>query len=105
MKTRKKKALKAMGAASKYFHDLEAFASELAGKKVGTGKVLDKLFPASKAMSTRQVKSNREVKELIKTLLKRKDNLQNFKGAAWGAYQAIADYRSNVEPKRRTTTR
>jgi hypothetical protein len=93
-----------MGAASKYFHDLEAFASELAGKKVNIGKVLDKLFPASKAMSARQVKSNREVKEVIRTLLQRKDDLQNFKGTAWGAYQAIADYRSNAEPKRRTET-
>jgi phage/plasmid-like protein (TIGR03299 family) len=104
METRKEEALKAMGAASKYFHDLEAFASELAGKKVSIGKVLDRLFPASKAMSTQQVKSNREVKELIKALLQRKDDLQNFKGTAWGAYQAIADYRSNAEPKRRTTT-
>jgi phage/plasmid-like protein (TIGR03299 family) len=104
METRKEEALKAMGAASKYFHDLEAFASELAGKKVNIGKVLDKLFPASKAMSSRQVKSNREVKELIRTLLRRKDDLQNFKGTAWGAYQAIADYRSNAEPKRRTAT-
>jgi hypothetical protein len=55
-------------------------------------------------MSARQVKSNREVKERIKTLLKQKDDLQNFKGTAWGAYQAIADYRSNAEPKRRTAT-
>jgi phage/plasmid-like protein (TIGR03299 family) len=104
METGKEEALKAMGAASKYFHDLEAFASELAGKKVNIGKVLDRLFPTSKAMSSRQVKSNREVKELIKTLLKQKDDLQNFKGTAWGAYQAIADYRSNAEPKRRTAT-
>jgi phage/plasmid-like protein (TIGR03299 family) len=104
METRKEEALKAMGAASKYFHDLEIFASELAGKTVSIGKVLDRLFPASKAMSSRQVKSNREVKEVIRTLLQRKDDLQNFKGTAWGAYQAIADYRSNAEPKRRTET-
>jgi hypothetical protein len=104
METRKEEALKTMGAASKYFHDLEVFASELAGKKVNIGKVLDKLFPASKDMSARQMKSNREVKELIKTLLKQKDDLQNFKGTAWGAYNAISDWRSNTEPKRRTVT-
>jgi phage/plasmid-like protein (TIGR03299 family) len=104
MEIRKEEALKTMGAASKYFHDLEVFASELAGKKVNIGKVLDKLFPASKAMSTRQVKSNREVKELIKNILRQKDDLQNFKGTAWGAYQAISDWRSNAEPKRRTAT-
>jgi hypothetical protein len=78
METRKEEAVRAMGAASRYFHELEAFASELAGKKVNIGKVLDRLFPASSAMSSRQVKANREVKKLIKTLFKRKDDLRNF---------------------------
>jgi hypothetical protein len=55
-------------------------------------------------MSKRQLNSNDEVKELIKTIFKQKDDLQNFKGSAWGAYQAIADYRSNAEPKRKTET-
>jgi phage/plasmid-like protein (TIGR03299 family) len=104
MEQRKDEALKTMGAASKYFHDLEAFASELAGKKVNIGKVLERLFPVSKEMSKRQLESNREVKELIKNLLKQKDDLQNFKGTAWGAYSAIADYRSNAQPRRKTDT-
>jgi phage/plasmid-like protein (TIGR03299 family) len=104
MDQRKSEALKTMGAASKYFHDLEVFASQLAGKKVNIGKVLDRLFPISRDMSRRQLESNKEVKELIKNLLKRKDDLQNFKGTAWGAYNAIADYRSNAQPKRKTET-
>jgi len=104
MEQRKDEAIKTMGAASKYFHDLETFASELAGKKVNIGKVLDKLFSVSRDMSKRQLKSNKEVKELIKTLHKKKDDLQNFKGTAWGVYNAIADYRSNAEPKRKTST-
>jgi phage/plasmid-like protein (TIGR03299 family) len=104
MEQRKDEAIKTMGAASKYFHDLEAFASELAGKKVNIGKVLEKLFPVSGDMSKRQLKSNKEVKELIKNLHKKKDDLQNFKGTAWGVYNAIADYRSNAEPRRKTPT-
>jgi phage/plasmid-like protein (TIGR03299 family) len=104
MEERKEEAALTIGMASKYFHNLEVFASELAGKKINIGKVLDQLFPASEAMSTRQLKSNMEVKELIKTLFKQKDDLQNFRGSAWGAYQAIADYRSNAEPKRKTAT-
>jgi phage/plasmid-like protein (TIGR03299 family) len=104
MEQRKDEALHTMGAASKYFHDLEKFASQLAGKKVNIGKVLDRLFPASKEMSLRQLASNREVKETIKDLLKKKDDLQNFKNTAWGAYSAIADYRSNAQPKRKTET-
>jgi phage/plasmid-like protein (TIGR03299 family) len=102
MDERKDEALRTMGAASKYFHDLEAFASLLAGKKVNIAKVLDKLLPVSKLMSQRQLNSNNEVKEIIKTIFKQKDDLQNFKGTAWGAYQAIADYRSNAEPRRKT---
>jgi phage/plasmid-like protein (TIGR03299 family) len=104
MEQRKEEALKTMGAASKYFHDLEQFATELAGKKVNINKVLNNLFPVSSAMSSRQVKANHEVKEAIKSLLNQKDDLQNFKGTAWGAYSAIADYRSNAEPKRKTST-
>jgi phage/plasmid-like protein (TIGR03299 family) len=104
MEQRKDEALRTMGAASKYFHDLEAFASELAGKKVNIGKVLDRLFPVLRDMSKRQLNANREVKELIRNLFKRKDDLQNFQGTAWGAYNAIADYRSNAQPKRKTPT-
>ena len=105
MEQRKEEALRTMGAASKYFHELEAFASELAGKKVNIGKVLDKLFPVSRDMSRRQIASNKEVKGLIKTLFRQKDDLQNFRsaGSAWGAYNAIADYRSNAEPRRKTS--
>ena len=104
MEQRKDEALKTMGAASKYFHDLESFASQLAGKKVNIGKVLDKLYPVSKDMSKRQLKSNREVKDIIKSILKQKDDLQNFKGTAWGVYSAISDYRSNAQPKRKMPT-
>ncbi|GHU97931.1 hypothetical protein FACS189483_05180 [Spirochaetia bacterium] len=104
MEQRKDEALRTMGAASKYFHGIEVFASDLAGKKVNITKVLDRLFPVSKDMSKRQLNSNKEVKELIKTLFKQKDDLQNFRGTAWGTYQAIADYRSNAEPRRKTST-
>jgi len=104
MEQRKDDAVMTMGAASKYFHDLEEFASQLAVKKVNFGKVLDRLFPVSREMTRRQINSNKEVKELIKNLFRKKDDLQNFKGTAWGAYSAIADYRSNAEPKRKTST-
>jgi phage/plasmid-like protein (TIGR03299 family) len=104
MEQRKDEAIKTMGAASKYFRDLEVFASQLARKKVNIGKVLDRLFPIYSDMSRRQINSNREVKDTIRNIFKRKDDLQNFKGTAWGAYSAIADYRSNAQPKRKTIT-
>jgi phage/plasmid-like protein (TIGR03299 family) len=104
MEQRKEEAVLAMGAASKYFHDLEVWASDLAGKKVNIVKVLDRLFPASRDMTSRQLKSNKEVKGFIQNLLKTKQDLQNIKKTAFGAFNAIADYRSNAEPKRKTKT-
>ena len=104
MEQRKNEALLTMGAASKYFHELESFTSQLAGKKVNIAKGLNKLFPVSNDMSNRQLKSNNEVKANIKNLFRKKDDLQNFKKTAWGVYSAIADYRSNAEPRRKTST-
>lgn len=104
METRKEEAARTMGAASDYFQQLETFASELAGKKVAAGKVLDKLFPLSNDMSKRQTQSTKEAKDLVKRILRDKNDLQNFKGTAWGVYNAIADYRSNAEPKRKTAS-
>jgi hypothetical protein len=104
MENRKEEALRTMGAASKYFHDLEVFAAMLAGRAVNITQVLDRLFPDSQAMSKRQLNTNKEVKDIIKTILTQKDDLQNFKGTAWGAYNAIADYRSNAAPRRKTAT-
>jgi len=102
MELRKGEAVRAMGAASRYFGELESFAARLAGRKVSVAKVLDRLFPVSGEMSKKQVSSNGNVKDTIKNLLREKDDLQNHKGTAWGAYNAIADYRSNARPKRKT---
>jgi phage/plasmid-like protein (TIGR03299 family) len=104
MNKRKDEAMITIGAASKYFHQLETFASELAGKNVNLGKVLNVLFPISSEMTKRQADYTKEVKEIIQNMNKHKDDLQNFKGTAWGAYSAIVDYRSNAEPKRKTST-
>jgi phage/plasmid-like protein (TIGR03299 family) len=56
MEQRQGEAVKTMGAASKYFHDLEQFATYLAGKKVNLTKVLDKLYPVHTEMTARQRK-------------------------------------------------
>ena len=105
MEQRKDEAIMTMGMASKYFHDLEKFASELAGKKVNVDKVLKLLFPESSEMTKRQIKSNKDLKQFIKDLFRKKDDLQNYqKNNAWGLLSAISDIRSNAEPKRKTET-
>jgi phage/plasmid-like protein (TIGR03299 family) len=104
MDQRKREAIKTMNAASKYFIELESFASELAGKKVDIKKVLNILFPRSDEMSRRQIDHNKDLKNNIIQILKKKDDLQNIKGSAWGVYNALADFRSNSEPRRKTET-
>lgn len=41
--------------------------------------------------------------EKIHYLYNEKDDLQNFKGTAWGMYNAVADFVSNTVPQRKTT--
>jgi hypothetical protein len=55
-------------------------------KSLCNGRLLDRLFPVSNILSDRQVKSNGEVKETIQNILRKKHDLQNFRGTAWGTY-------------------
>ena len=52
-----------------------------------------------------QCEKNKElIVERIHTIYTEKDDLQNFKGNAWGLYNAVADYVSNALPFRQTST-
>jgi phage/plasmid-like protein (TIGR03299 family) len=104
MEQRKDEALRTMGAASAYFKALEDFASELAGRQVSVDQVLDKLFPVTESMSKREIENNDLVKDRILTIYKEKDDLQNFRGTAFGVLNAVADYRSNAKPLRSAPT-
>ena len=41
---------------------------------------------------------------MIHDIYHEKDDLQNFKGTAWGIYNAVADFVSNTAPFRNTST-
>lgn len=49
-------------------------------------------------------KNKEKVLNNVLKLYTDKDDLQNFRGSAWGMYNAVADMISNGEPLRKTST-
>jgi phage/plasmid-like protein (TIGR03299 family) len=101
---RKAEAFGALASSSEYFKAMEDFAEEAAGKRIDAAALLLKLFPASDGMTSRQIDSLNEVRSNVLHIFKAKDDLQNFRNTGWGFYNAVADYVSNVPPRRKTVS-
>ena len=101
---RQKEAVRIMKGHTSYFTALRNFAAEIVGVKVDAEKLLNKLFPVSDEDSKRVKESVNAEKDIIRDIFKGMDDLQNFKGTGWGFYNAVADWYSHREPKRRTAT-
>jgi hypothetical protein len=78
-------------------------AENMASKKI-SNNIIDKLIPVTETMSNRIKTNTMLVRDSIMDIYANKDDLQNFKGTAWGFYNAVADYVSNSEPLRKTDT-
>jgi phage/plasmid-like protein (TIGR03299 family) len=104
MDQRKSEAVRTMGVASRYFDELRKFAEYLSGKRVNVEALLEKLYPENPEWSSRQKRSNNELKGIVLDIYNNKPDLSNFRGTAWGFIQAIADHQSNTPPRRRTAT-
>ena len=78
-------------------------AEELVAKKIDEERFFRELF-ATKKLATMYEKNREEVVTRMHLIYNEKDDLQNFKGTAWGMYNAIADYCSNTVPLRQTKT-
>ena len=75
----------------------------MAQQKINEEKFFRRLFEADYIKG--QCEKNKElIIERIHTIYNEKDDLQNFKGNAWGMYNAVADYVSNALPFRQTST-
>lgn len=101
---RKKEAIETLGLASTYIEEFERFAEKLASKKVNIQKFVAQLLPINEDMTERIIQSTIATQNLIIDIAKRKDDLANFRGDGWGAFNAVADFVSNAEPKRQTDT-
>lgn len=103
IESKKQQAKESLGLAVKYMDSMEDFAEKMATKKINEEKFFRALFDADYIKG--QCEKNKElIVERIHTIYTEKDDLQNFKGSAWGLYQATADYVSNALPFRQTST-
>lgn len=100
---KKQQAQEALGLAVKYIDTMEESAEKMAQQKINEEKFFRRLFEADYIKG--QCEKNKElIIERINTIYNEKDDLQNFKGTAWGLYQATCDYVSNAKPFRQTET-
>ena len=91
----------ALGMAVKYMGGMDAVAEEMYAKKINEEK-FEKNFSEKLKALTYSDKSNAEIINRIHLIYNEKDDLQNFKGTAWGMYNAVADFVSNTAPLRQT---
>lgn len=103
IKDKQLQAKESLGFAVKYLDDMGKVAEELVAKKIDEEKFFRELF-ATKKLATMNEKNREEVVTRMHLIYNEKDDLQNFKGTAWGMYNAIADYCSNTVPLRQTKT-
>ena len=97
---KKQQAKEALGLSVRYINQMDTTAQEMFKKKIDEEKFFRALFEANPTALAD--KSKEETISRIHLIYNEKDDLQNFKGTAWGMYNAIADYVSNTVPLRQT---
>jgi phage/plasmid-like protein (TIGR03299 family) len=100
IKEKQEQAQRSLGLATKYLGEIKEVADGMATKLVNERAFFEHLFKASNLSE----KASAEVFESVHDLYQNKPDLANFKGTAWGLYNAVADYVSNGEPMRKTKT-
>lgn len=64
----------------------------------------EKLFPIDEHATDRKNENAIAAQQLLQNIYKTKDDVQPYKGTAWGAYLALTDYASHARENRKTTT-
>lgn len=100
IKGKQAEAEQALGLALNYQDRIKEDAMRMAAQKVREEAFFKELF---KKMNLSE-KATEKVGLAIADIYHEKDDLQNFKGTKWGMYNAVADYVSNGEPLRKTST-
>lgn len=99
-------AREVMRAALGYTEEFKMLAEELAAikvPKIKEEKVLELMFPINETKdSERKVQSIMERRSSVSSLFHNDNDLQNFKGTAWGMLNAYSDYITHAEPQRKT---
>ena len=97
---KKNEAKTSLRLALDYMEESKILAEQLAFKKIKE----EDFFRAFFGGLTMNDKNKTFMGNQIHDLYTYKDDLANFRGTAWGMYNAVADYVSNSEPMRKTKT-
>jgi len=101
---RQKEAAETLQFSSKYLERFNQKANEYVSIKTDVDVFLNKLFVVNEKVSDRIKKNIETSRDEVLRIYNSKDDLGNFRGTAWGVYNAVADYVSNSEPLRKTDT-
>lgn len=107
MEGKKQEAIETLRLASQYVVEMGKYAETMASKKISKTDLdnfLDMLFPLDEEISAREERNISHCRNSILDIYMGKDDLANFRGTAWGMYNAVADFVSNAEPLRKTKT-
>ena len=104
LEARKLEAMETLGLATNYFKAMEQTAEDMYTIKVDWGKFLDELVPVKAEGSDRIKRNNEFVRNTLTDIYNNKDDLGNIRGTAYGAFNAVADFYSNVAPLRNAPT-
>jgi len=99
-----REAAMTLGLSMKYLDDFQSNAELMAAKKVTVESFVEKLFEIDDDVGEKAKRSILDTRDAIVEIAKRKDDLQNFRGNGWGAWNAVSDFISHAEPKRATDT-
>jgi len=95
VKSRQEEAIRTLQLASTYIKEMPKMAEAMAGKKVNADKVVPLFFTKA------ELETDRAQTAIMKitALAKEKPDLQNYKGTAWGVYNALSDFISHPTGK------
>jgi len=95
VKSRQEEAIRTLRLATKYIKEMPVIAEAMAGIKVNVEKIVPVFFTKSELETD---KTQMTIQKII-AISKEKDDLQNFKGTAWGVYNALSDVISHPTGK------
>ena len=98
IKDKAAEAERALGLSLSYIDRIQEDAEKMAAQKVNEEKFFREFF---KGLDLSEKNKERTL-TTIRDIYTGKDDLQNFRGTAWGIYNAVCDMVSNTEPLRIT---
>ena len=101
LEDRVQQAKESLGLAVRYLDSIQEVAYDMASTKITMDSFIKKFEELNPLQNSE--KGLDKITDRIYTIYNEKDDLQNFKGTAWGIYNAVADYVSNSAPLRNTS--